>query len=100
MFSRFHSNIAPASGRFIVMIFGARPRESHFFKKKYLRCFTCYSISDSYTMGCPPVRGDNPRALACGLSHVQVDIHCITIFVFPDHTHSLFLWYNYFIPLT
>ena len=24
-------------------------------------------------MGCPPVRGDNPRALASGLSHVQVD---------------------------
>ena len=26
-----------------------------------------------YTMGCPPVRGDNPRALASGLSYVQVD---------------------------
>ena len=24
-------------------------------------------------MGCPPVRGDNPRALASGLSYVQVD---------------------------
>ena len=35
----------------------------------------CYS----YTMGCPPVRGDNPRALASGLSYVQVDKHCITI---------------------
>ena len=31
-------------------------------------------------MGCPPVRGDNPRALACGLSYVQVDKHGITIF--------------------
>ena len=30
-------------------------------------------ISNSYTMGCPPVRGDNPRALANGLSYVQVD---------------------------
>ena len=30
-------------------------------------------ISNSYTMGCPPVRGDNPRALASGLSYVQVD---------------------------
>ena len=29
----------------------------------------CYS----YIMGCPPVRGDNPRALASGLSYVQVD---------------------------
>ena len=31
------------------------------------------------TMGCPPVRGDNPRALASGLSYVQVDKHAITI---------------------
>ena len=37
--------------------------------------YTC----NSYTMGCPPVRGDNPRALASGLSYVQVDKHGITI---------------------
>ena len=37
------------------------------------------SLSNSYTMGCPPVRADNPRALASGLSHVQVDKHGITI---------------------
>ena len=30
-------------------------------------------------MGCPPVRGDNPRALARGLSCVQVDEHGLTI---------------------
>ena len=30
-------------------------------------------------MGCPPVRGDNTRALASGLSYVQVDKHGITI---------------------
>ena len=30
-------------------------------------------LRNSYTMGCPPVRGDNPRALASGLSYVQVD---------------------------
>ena len=30
-------------------------------------------------MGCPPVRGDNPRALASGLSYVKVDKHGITI---------------------
>ena len=30
-------------------------------------------------MGCPPVRGDNPRALASGLSYVQVDNHGLTI---------------------
>ena len=41
-------------------------------------------ISNSYTMGCPPVRRDNPRALASGLSYVQVDNP----------------WYNYFIPPT
>ena len=39
-------------------------------------------ISNSYTMGCLPARGDNPRALASGLSYVQVDNP----------------WYNYFIP--
>ena len=36
-------------------------------------------ISNSYIMGCPPVRGDNPRALVSGLSYVQVDKHGITI---------------------
>ena len=46
-------------------------------------CFvSSHDISNSYTMGCPPVRGDNPRALASGLSYVQVDNP----------------WYNYFIP--
>ena len=43
--------------------------------------FVIYSvIRNSYTMGCPPVRGDNPRALASGLSYVQVDKHGITIY--------------------
>ena len=36
-------------------------------------------LSNIYTMDCPPVRGDNPRALASGLSYVQVDKHGITI---------------------
>ena len=36
-------------------------------------------LSNSYTIGCPPVRGDNPQALASGLSYVQVDKHGITI---------------------
>ena len=35
--------------------------------------------SNSCTMGCPPVRGDNPRALASGLSYVQADKRGITI---------------------
>ena len=30
-------------------------------------------------MACPPVHEDNPRALASGLSYVQVDKHGITI---------------------
>ena len=34
-------------------------------------------------MGCPPVRGDNPRALASGLSYVQVDKQGITILYHP-----------------
>ena len=41
-------------------------------------------LSNSYTMGCPPVRGDNPRALASGLSYVQVDKHGITILYHLD----------------
>ena len=36
-------------------------------------------LRNSYTMGCPPVRGDNPRALASGLYYVHVDKHGITI---------------------
>ena len=36
-------------------------------------------LCNSYSMACPPVRGDNPRALASGLSYVQVDKHGITI---------------------
>ena len=31
-------------------------------------------------MGCLPVLGDNPRALASGLSYVQADRHAITIY--------------------
>ena len=30
-------------------------------------------------MVCPPVRGDNPRAIASGLSHVHVGIRGLTI---------------------
>ena len=42
-------------------------------------------LRNSYTMGYPPVRGDNPGALASGLSCVQVDKHGITIFY---HLHQ------------
>ena len=43
------------------------------------KLYVSLSLRNSYTMGCPPVRGDNPRALASGLSYVQVDKHGITI---------------------
>ena len=39
----------------------------------------CLSNTCSYTMGCPPVRGDNPRPLESGLSYVEVDKHGITM---------------------
>ena len=42
--------------------------------------FIMVSLSNSYTMGCPPGRGDNPRALASGLPYLQVDNHGITIY--------------------
>ena len=37
-----------------------------------------HTLSNSYTMVCPPVHGDSPQALASGLSYVQVDTHGIT----------------------
>ena len=45
----------------------------------YFITSTKHCISSSYTMGCPPVLGDNPRAIASGLSYVQVDKHGLTI---------------------
>ena len=42
--------------------------------------YTCkIMLGNSYIMGCPPVRGDNPRASASGLASVQMDKHGITI---------------------
>ena len=35
--------------------------------------------SNSYTMACPPVCEDNPRALASELYYVQVDKHGINM---------------------
>ena len=34
-------------------------------------------VSNSYIMGCPPVRGDNPRVLGSGLSYAHVNKHGI-----------------------
>ena len=45
-------------------------------------------ICNSYTIGCPSVRGDNPRALASGLSYVQVDKHGInTTYISVELAH-------------
>ena len=48
-------------------------REEDVFQSYFL------AISNSYAMACPPVRGDNPRALVSGLSYSQVDKHTMTI---------------------
>ena len=45
-------------------------------------------------MACPPVRGDNPRALASGLSYVQVDKHGIIILY---HLHKTLHITRYFV---
>ena len=42
-------------------------------------------IRNSKTMGCPPVRGDNPQALASGLSYVQMGKHGIIILYHLHH---------------
>ena len=47
--------------------------------------FTIISLCNIYTIGCLPVHGDNPRALASGLSYVEVDKHDITIL---HHLHQ------------
>ena len=41
-------------------------------------------------MGCPLVRGDNPRVLASGLSYGRVDKHGITIFITPKSHQVIF----------
>ena len=51
-------------------------------------CKICW-LCNSYTMVCPPVCGDNPRALANWLSYVQVVNHDITILC---HLHQCRPW--------
>ena len=51
------------------------PRLGH----SFIRGMCANAIRNSYTMSCSPVCVDNPRALASGLSYVQVDKHGITI---------------------
>ena len=47
-------------------------------------------VSNSYTIGCPPVRGDNSRALASGLSYVQADKHGTTYISVDLAHHKIF----------
>ena len=58
------------------------------FHKTYI--FLMY-ICNNYTTGCQPVRGDNPRALARGLSYVQVDKHGKASLYHIHHCRSLFV---------
>ena len=37
------------------------------------------TLCNSFTMACPPVRGDNPQALASGLSYVHMDKYGKTV---------------------
>ena len=55
-------------------------------------CLTIMAIilSNSYTMGCLPVRRDNPRALASGLSYVHAGKHGITILNHQHAHHDIF----------
>ena len=67
-------NVGPSSARFV----------RNFTTRIKLEVACLYMVlfggtSNSYIMGCPPLRGDNPRALASGLSYVQVDKHSIPI---------------------
>ena len=57
----------------------ASPKKGKFINYLMLRNLSWSYLSNSYTMGCPSVRGDNPRALASGLSYVQVYKHVIAI---------------------
>ena len=57
------------------------------FRYSWASCEGSCDTSNSYTMDCPPVRGDNSRALASGLSYVQVDKHNLTI-LYHLHVHQ------------
>ena len=52
-----------------------------------------FSSVGAHIMGCPPVCGDNPRALASGFSYVQGDKH-------DKLFHTTYMSVDYFIPPT
>ena len=66
--------------------FGSRSGLTFLFASKLCaKIINRQQLSNSFTMGCPPVRGDNLQALASGLSSVKVDKHGITILM---HLHQ------------
>ena len=68
---------------FILCITQFHPaQEKLYVCKAFESSLSLLCLSNSYTAVCPPVRGDNPRALASGLAPVQADKP----------------FYNYFIP--
>ena len=66
---------------------GVRRHENGNTKTKEIRVFKCRMmllyLCNSYTMVCPPVRGDHSRALASGLSLVQADRPWYNFFITP-----------------
>ena len=52
-------------------------------------CIVCGLLCNSYicTMVCPHACGDNPRALASGLSPIQVDNNGIATYISLDLAH-------------
>ena len=59
-----------------------------------LTLFLFLKLRNSCVIGCPPVPGDNPRALASGLSYVQADTPTnmvqlfYTTYISVDRAHS------------
>ena len=70
--------------RSLELLFGTHTFHFNCFFEDFNCIFTQIRCLSRVLMGCPPVRGNNPRALSSGLSYVHVDNP----------------WYNYFIPPT
>ena len=68
--------------QYILMICHRKKKKSNF-PKHTVVSKSILIISINYTMDCPPARGDNPRALASGLSYVQVDNPLYNLFIPP-----------------
>ena len=69
-----------------------RPGSSGPFPRFTLQLPQIIMIHNSYTIVCLSVRGDNPRALASGLSPIQADNHGITILYHLYQCRPCTLW--------